>query len=281
MRGLSGWFHLRTPISKKALDRERSEREDDLAPDRDSSSIDSTDHGSLPTCLFTVVGHIDSSDALESMSVWASFTSLDFQEGTNLVCLCEDTSWAAILSRLNEDMPLITNHPNRSKLVAQMEKYSLLGPDKIPPGWVECKDGVCSGEVDLWTRHQSDHLKAIANAETDVESTEDADAESTVNSSAVRMFAYVTSEKGHRTADSHLARIITTTENCGSFAALQVGGLLQSWYHDPGSLLTQMTSNEIAKCTLPFQRVSREQVHFVFAEHALSKSVNLYRASGV
>ena len=133
--------------------------------------------------------------------------------------------------------------------------------------------------MELWSQHQTDHPKNIADVETDVDSTDGV--ESAVNSSAVRMFTYVSSEKGHKSGGSPLARVITATENCGSFAAVQLGGQLQSWYHDPGSLLSQMTTEEIAKCVPPLQRVSRERVHFVFAEHANSKLMNLYRAPGV
>ena len=126
------------------------------------------------------------------------------------------------MTRLDSDVPLLTNHASRASLLSHMKKYSLLGTDQVPEEWKQDEDNVLSGGLELWDQHQSDHPKSLSNAETDVESTDGA--ESAVTSSAVRMFTYVTSESGHRAGASPLARVITATENCGSFAAASQGG---------------------------------------------------------
>lgn len=275
---ISKWTHpvfpKRTPDAKTEV----SPDQHAVAAGNDTSSIESGESNHETTYTYSIVGHIEE-DVLKTISVWVSLEKLVIPEDSHLLLLGMEDTWQNALARMDDGLPLVTSHPDRASLLATMEKYSVLGPDVIPPAWSSCTTEVCSGDVELWERHLANYSDSVANAETDVDSGEDG--ESTVNSSAVRMFAYVTNERGHRTTDSHLARVITTTENCGSFASLKVSGLLQSWYHDPGSLLTQMTSEEIAKCDPPLQKVSQEQVHFVCAEHALSKTVNLYRASGV
>lgn len=78
-----------------------------------------------------------------------------------------------------------------------------------------------------------------------------------------------------------MGRAITRAQNRGSFAAVKLGGQLKAWYYDPDTLLTQMTSKEIAKCDPPLELASEEDVHFVFAESARVKRTKRYVADGV
>ena len=45
-----------------------------------------------------------------------------------------------------------------------------------------------------------------------------------------------------------LHRVLTNTENSGSFASVSVGNKVKSWFYDPGSALSQMTPEEIRAC---------------------------------
>ena len=134
---ITGWF-MDEPDDQLVEPSEEtgSAKESESSAPPDTLS-DTTGASSDENVKFTVVGHVNASDQLESLSVWASHGHLDVNEESALLCLCQEDSWPAVLSRLDTDVPLISTHSDRSKLLTQMEKYSLLGPDQVPAACME------------------------------------------------------------------------------------------------------------------------------------------------
>ena len=75
--------------------------------------------------------------------------------------------------------------------------------------------------------------------------------EAVCETSPARMFAYVSDSKGRRKTGKLMAKVLAKSQNLGAFVSIRLGTGLNTWYHDSGTTMSQMTPKAIRQVETP------------------------------
>ena len=256
--------------SVTSTDKSSTPQTSTTSPDPPPTDVGSENERSLH---HTVVGRLDEDGSLSSLSLWVSKERLVISDPIRVLIMYQGSSISDCLDRIDSDLPLLAHHPERGRLRQELDFYDLAGSEESEKEKGRIKGTVWTGDIQLW--------HTFTGVIEDVGKTSSEAVPKGVHSSAARMFACVASGTDRARPPSLMAQLITRTENYGSFASLWVGGRLKPWFHDSGSLLSQMTPEEIEKCDPPLEFVTSEIVHFIFAESMRSKVMRIFKATGI
>ena len=170
---------------------------------------------------YAVVGRLNSSGETIGITMWRSEDPFWLPEGSNASILFEGASFLECESYVEG---ILQTYPSAADLRMLITVHDLV-PDaqsreerSILPYY--CIEGVRED----WSKFAKLTRRKAG---------------SQVISAAARIFIPDADGK-EATPKDQLRRVLTTTENNGSFACVSVGKVVKSWYHDPGSTLCQI-----------------------------------------
>lgn len=243
--------------------------------------------------ICSTVGVFGKSQDLVGISFWIArgALALSHKDKEGIQILGVFKSLAKALEQFKGPRSMLVGHPRLESIWADAGVYDLLEWCREVNELAQEKGlTIRTGGPELWDLFQGtvyEELSKDSGSTGDgapttegenLMSGEETEVDGECHSCPARIFAYVTSRKGHRSTGTLLARQLKRAQSLGAFTSVDLGGKLLSWFYDPGTSITQMTPMEIARVGHVMELVSKGRVHYIFAEPNTSKVVKLYKA---